>query len=220
MCIFRKKTAPDPGVELWGMHLRNRVGLRPAGGRFLPKHVPARLGFLTLEAPSENILSWIPLLPQYREKTILAVNIRTDIAHAFSLLYDFADLLIIDPDSDQGINSPDISDITQLLDEITGLRLCYERYTPILLRLSHAVTPEEVAPLLASSRIMGIDGIVAPGTAKVRQIQEESQGRVPVVGAATSVEEAREMLQAGALLTETTVRGPIQLAKILQSCQP
>lgn len=217
MCIFRRKKQ-FPGVELWGLHLRNRVGLRPAGRRFLPKHVSDKLGFLTLDAPADNLLAWAPGLAAYREKSILAVNLRTDIAHAFSLLYDFADILIIDPDSDQGINSPDISDITELLDEITGQRLCYEYYTPVLLRLSHAITPEEAVPLLATCRMMGVDGIVAPGLAKVQQILAESQGRVPVVGAATSPEQALEMLQAGAVLTEITAIGPLQLAQLIKNC--
>lgn len=217
MCIIRRKKQ-IPGVELWGLHLRNRVGLRPAERRFLPKHVPNKLGFLTLETPPENLLSWAPLLAAYRQKTLLAVNLRTDIAHAFSLLYDFADILILDPDSDQGINSADISDITQLLDEVTSQRLCYENYTPILLRLSHAVTPEEVTPLLNTCRMMGVDGIVAPGLAKMRLIQAGSQGRMPVVGSAASAEEALEMLRQGALLTEVSGLGPVQLAQVLKNC--
>lgn len=217
MCIFRRKKQ-IPGVELWGLHLRNRVGLRPANRRFLPRHVPDKLGFLTLEAPAGDLLTWAPSLAAYREKTLLAVNLRTDIAHAFSLLYDFADILIIDPDSDQGINSPDISDTTELLDEVTSQRLCYESYTPVLLRLSHAVAPEEIASLLSSCRIMGVDGIVAPGLANVQRILEESQGRVPVIGAASSAEDAREMLREGALLTETSAISPLQLAQLIKSC--
>lgn len=217
MCIFRRKKQ-IPGVELWGLQLRNRVGLRPAERRFLPRHVPDELGFLTLDAPATDLLAWAPGLPAYRDKTLLAVNLRSDIAHAFSLLYDFADILIIDPDSDQGINSPDISDITELLDEITSQRLCYESYTPVLLRLSHAVTPEEIAPLLATCRMMGLDGIVATSLSQVQQILADSQGRVPVVGAATSTEQAQEMLRAGAILTEIPLISPFQLAQLIKNC--
>ena len=42
---------------------------------------------------------------------------KSDIVRTFSLVYDFADLIIIDPDSDNGIDSPDLSDTVALMDE-------------------------------------------------------------------------------------------------------
>ena len=110
---------------------------------------------------------------------------------------------------------PDISDTTELLDEIVNLRLCYERYNPIFLRLSHADTPEEIPQLVSCARLSGLDGLVAPTPQKVRMSLEECQGRMPVIGVAQTPEEAMEELLAGASLIETSMR-PLALARLLK----
>ena len=162
------------------------------------------------------MLDWIVSLQEYRRNTVLAVNVSADLARTFSLVYDFTDFIIIDPDADNGIDSPDISDTSVLLDEVVNLRLCYENYTPIVLRLSHGHTADEISSLLEHCRLSGIDGIVAPGVNKVRMIVEKTQGRYPVIGAADTVEEALECFQAGALLVETTLK-PCAFTKLLHS---
>lgn len=154
-------------------------------------------------------------LQDFRKDTLLAVNLNADIIRCFSLVYDFADFIIIDPDTDNGISSPDISDTTELLDEIVNLRLCYERYNPIFLRLSHADTPEEIPQLVSCARLSGLDGLVAPTPQKVRMSLEECQGRMPVIGVAQTPEEAMEELLAGASLIETSMR-PLALARLLK----
>jgi hypothetical protein len=170
---------------------------------------------VTLSPPSEDVLNWILGLQEYRKKTILAVNVSSDLTRSFSLVYDFCDLIIIDPDGDHGIDSPDISDTSVLLDEIVSLRLCYEHYTPIALRLSHGHTPDEIHALLGHCRLSGIDAVVVPAK-KVGMVLEETQHRYPVIGAADSIEEAMECLQAGACLVETTLR-PLAVTKLLKA---
>ncbi len=204
---FRKKKALD--TQCIGLELKNPIGIRDLS-------LGSRAGFITLSQPEGPILDWILKIQVYRSKTVLAVNVSSDLAKTFSLVYDFSDLIIIDPDGDRGIDSPDISDTSVLLDEIVSLRLCYERYTPIAFRLSHGHTPDEIEELVNHCRLSGIDAIIAPGAKKVAHIIEMTQGRIPVIGEAGSQEEALECLNAGACLVETTL-GPIGLNKLIKT---
>lgn len=200
-----------------GIDFKNPAGLRQSPTiRQLRDCRTFGAGFVTLTPPSEDVLNWVLALQEYRKKTVLAVNISSDLSRNFSLVYDFSDLIIIDPDVDNGIDSPDISDTSVLLDEIVNLRLCYEHYTPIALRLSHGHTPDEIRALLDHCRLSGIDAIVAPGARKVQMVIEETQGRVPVIGAADNAEDAVACMGAGASLVETTL-GPFAFQKFLKT---
>ena len=224
MALFSKKNARRSlSKEVSLLHFRLPAGLRasaenpvlPSKRRFLP-------GFLTLTPPENRVLEWSTSLAAYRDKCVLAINLSRDIVRQFSLVYDFADFIIIDPDADNGIVSPDLSDITSLLDELISLRLCYEHFTPIYLRLAEGLTPEEIRALLSACRLSGIDGVVAPGVRKVHFCAEETQGRYPIIGSgAQSPEEALEQLRSGAALVETQLR-PIpfvRLVKLLENQQ-
>lgn len=212
---FASRNKKMPDIELVGLKFSNPVGVIETFD--LSKkwyRIRCKAGFRVLTPPKDNVLEWITNLQDFRKDTLLAVNLNVDIVRCFSLVYDFADFIIIDPDSDNGISSPDIADTAELLDEIVNLRLCYERYTPIFLRLSHAHTPDEIPPLLSCARLSGLDGIVAPTPQKVQLTLAECQGRLPVIGVAQTPEEGMEELQSGASLLETSL-GPLGLAKLL-----
>ena len=209
-----KKKALDTDVV--GLSFKYPVGVRQSPSVRQPRDCrTSGAGFVTLTPPENDVLNWILGLQEYRRKTVLAVNVSSDIARSFSLVYDFTDLIIIDPDVDRGIDSTDISDTTVLLDEVVSLRLCYEHYTPIALRISHGHTPDEIHTLRDHCRLSGIDAVVVPAK-KVGMVLEETQHRYPVIGAADSPEEALECLQAGASLVETTLR-PFALSKLLKT---
>lgn len=205
---FRKKDKASLSREVAGLKFANPLGIDYPCQRL-------NTGFIALTPDSDNMLDWIAKVEDYRKGTVLGVNLQTDILRSFALVYDFANFIIIDPDSDNGIGSPDISDIAQLLDEIVNLRFCYEGYTPVFLRISKEDTPDEIHPLCACARLSGLDGIVAPDPLKVKLVMEECQGRVPVIGVANTEEEALAELSAGATLVLTTLR-PIPFAKLLK----
>lgn len=209
-----KKKALDTNVA--GIDFKNPLGVRQSPTiRQLRDCRTYGAGFITLTPPDDNVLNWVLDLQEYRKKTILAVNVSSDLARSFSLVYDFSDLIIIDPDGDRGIDSTDISDTIVLLDEVVSLRLCYEQYTPIALRLSHGHTPDEIQTLLSHCRLSGIDAVVVPAK-KVGMVLEETQHRYPVIGTAESIEDALECLQAGASLVETTLH-PYAFNKLLKT---
>ena len=123
----------------------------------------------------------------------------------FSLLYDFADYYVIDINRESGLSSlDDFSDWTDLLDELLSLRLYYERYKPILLRISPGHTEEDMMRILDFCLQSGFDGVVAPGISKVRFCAGYTKGRLPIIGsgAVSTTEEALGLLQAGATLVE------------------
>lgn len=206
-------------LEVAGVNFANPVGLTQGaeGLKKCPLWAP-KAGFIVATPPKDNLIEWVTKLQDFTQQAVIAVNLRTDIVRSFSLLYDFAHFIIIDPDSDNGIRSADISDITELIDEIVSLRLCYERYTPIFLRLSHAETPDELHPLCSYARLSGLDGLVAPDPERVRLTLEECQHRVPVMGVAQDAEEALQELQDGASLVQTELSS-LALRKLLKTLE-
>lgn len=180
-----------------------------------------RAGFLTLTPPQEDVLNWIKSLrSEQPENSLLAVNIHTDIIRTFSLVYDFADFIIIDPDSNVGIDAVDISDTHDLLDELVSLRLCYERYTPVFLRLGQGTSPDELRSLLGACQLDGLDGVVVPNLASLAQVREITLGRVPVICPVKSIPEGLQALENGAGLLELpSSKGLNKLLSILEDKQ-
>ena len=205
-------------LEVAGLNFANPVGLLqgPEGLKKCPLWAP-KAGFTIAIPPKDHLIEWSIQLPKITDG-VLAINLSSDIVRSFSLLYDFAHLIILDPDADNGIRSADISDITELIDEIVSLRLCYERYTPVFLRLSHAETPDDIRPLCSYARLAGLDGLVAPDAEKVRLTLAECQYRVPVIGVAENAETALQELQDGASLVQTQL-GPLALRKLLKTLE-
>lgn len=178
----------------------------------------ANASFIVTTPPKDNVIDWISSIKSKYPGQIVALDISEDIQRNFSLSYDFAGFLIINPDHAGGINAMDISDIVNMLDSLLSLRLCYEKYTPVYLRISKAVTPEELKTLISYCRLSGIDGIVAQGLHNVQYIKELSQGRMPVIGATSDAQEAITMLSEGASLVELSASS-IVLKKTLKTLE-
>lgn len=216
--LFRK----DSGLlvrEVAGISFRNPLGVfYSEAGRHFASAKRTNAAFITLSPPSGGILKWIGQLQDYRSKCVLAVNLSADIQRSFSLVYDFADLIVLAPDSDNGIDATDIADTQHLIDEVVSLRLCYERYTPIFLRLSHGLTEEELRSLLSSCQMSGVDGAFVPGKRMLSLAKEITLGRFPLVGVAVTQEEALGMIQEGYPLVETKLK-PVAACKLLKTIE-
>ena len=207
--------------EVSGLRFINPVGLyRRADTLRIRPLTNLGMGFLTLNPDPGNILSWIQHLAEHRhiQDTLLGINLKKNIERSFSLVYDFADFIIIDTNSNGGIDSLDLPDIPVLLDELLNLRLCYEQYTPIFFRMPIGLTPEEMQSILSYCLLSGINGIVTSGIGNVRQVLEYTKSRIPVIGCTTTPEEAALMLLEGASLVEMEVRPPVAL-KLLKNLE-
>lgn len=206
MLFFNKKLDNVPKTEFSGVTLEN-----PLGAYELTRPVP---GFLTLTPPQDQILEWISKLQSKRKETVLAVNLKRDIPRTFALLYDFVDFLVIDTAWDDG--TPEIPDITALLDELLSLRLCYDHYTRVLVRITDGLTiEEEIEPLLNYCRISGIDGVIIHGIKRFEFVENTTQGRLPAILSTDSPQEALDFCSRG-IPVETRL-GHIQRLKILKS---
>jgi len=217
MLFFRKKYSSALNLEISGLLLEHPVGLLYNGKKL--KIQRPRPSFLTLYPPQgEEILPWIVgLRAQYKEM-LLAVNINTDIVRSFSLVYDFADLIIVDPAAPGGNGTPDVSDITDLMDELLSLRLCYERYTPIFVRIPAGLEPAEIHPLLDYCRLSGIDGIVVPGVQKLLQARAYTQERLPMIASVESFDDALQ-LASDRIPVETRLFSPLLRQKLLKTLE-
>ena len=137
-------------------------------------------------------------------------KIKKDFSTAFSLMYDFADVFVINTSHQHlsgGASSlDDISFLSEILDELLSLRLLNDKYKPILIQIPSFLEPESLDRILDYALISGIDGIVAQGAPAVRHIVEYTTGRLPVIARDENVtpEKAVELLAAGAELIELT----------------
>ena len=214
---FRREH-PALARDVFGIHFSHPIGIAPVLEQqvdlldFCDSIGFSFTGFIPGETPVQTIAERL----QNRNTPIVAsVELRAEgeseesakqaLIRQFSLLYDFADYFVIDINRESGLSSlDDFSDWTALLDELLSLRLYYEKYKPILLRISPGHTEDQIRRILDFTLQSGFDGVIAPGIAKVRFCSEYTQNRIPVIGsgAVSTTEEALGLLQAGASLIE------------------
>jgi len=223
--LFYRREHPALGRELFGIRFRHPVGLAPVLERqadLLDECDSIGFSFTGLIPGDMPLLALTQRLQARKTPIVVAVELRAEgvsgelsqqeILRQFALLYDFADFFVVDVNRESGLSSlDDFSDWTALLDELLSLRLCYERYKPIVLRLSPTHTAEQMTRILDFIRLSGFDGIIAPGAEKVRFCTAYTKGRLPVIGsgAISTPEEALALLQEGASLIEVAqgIRG-------------
>ncbi|MBR6864652.1 MAG: hypothetical protein IKM75_07310 [Bacteroidales bacterium] len=218
-CRLRfRREHPALERDVFGIHFRHPVGLAPVLERqvdlldecdgigfsftgVIPGETPVQTVAERLQARTTPIVVSVELRAEGDEEE----KAQRSLIRQYSLLYDFTDYFVIDINRESGLSSlDDLSDWTPLLDEVLNLRLCYEKYRPILLRISPGHSEEQMARILDYCLISGLDGVVAPGISKVRFCAEYTKNRLPIIGsgAVTTTEEAIALLQAGASLIE------------------
>ncbi|NMB37136.1 MAG: quinone-dependent dihydroorotate dehydrogenase [Bacteroidales bacterium] len=95
-----------------------------------------------------------------------------DYERAFTLMYDFSDLTVLN------ISCPNVKDLTELqdiemlaniIDKIVTIRRFNDEYHPILLKLSPDIPLEQIDEIIDLVQTTGIDGIVATNTTRNRE---------------------------------------------------
>ena len=105
-----------------------------------------------------------PGLESHKDEEIIR-----DYQMVFSLLYDFADLFVVNvssPNADGIIQVQDSADLADIIDPLLETRLCYGLYKPILIKISHDIPLEQLDDMLDYCMLSGVDGIVAGGSAR------------------------------------------------------
>ena len=199
-----------------------------------------------VEARNRGVRYAIDRIQARRPDCILSANITYDVTSrkddeisndyqkAFSLLYDFVDMFTISvsrPNADGLLEVQDRNSLADIIDPLLELRLCYEQYKPIVIKISPDTPLEQLDEMIDYCMLSGVDGVVAGDTSRhleslnkpsvkagylsgsplfernlavVKHIHEHTKGRFPIIGCGgiTSPERAAEMLAAGASLVQ------------------
>lgn len=119
-----------------------------------------------------------------RSDCILAVNIIPDSTSkkdeevirdyqtVFSLMYDFADMFTVNismPNESGILTIQDETSLADIVDPLLDLRLCYDTYKPLLIKVSPDIPYERLDRILDYCMLSGVDGIIAGGPTRKRE---------------------------------------------------
>jgi len=165
-----------------------------------------------------------------------------DIDRAYTLIYDFSDIVVIN------MLDTDMCYLAQIIDRVTTIRRFNDEHHPILFKLPPDMSTEQIDLAVHTALSYGIDGLVVSGStyntssvetaiphgelsgapvfehslATLKYVHEKSQGLIPIVisGGIMTPEQAQIMLDNGASLIEVhtalAYEGPSIIKKILK----
>ncbi len=94
-----------------------------------------------------------------------------DYETSFALLYDFVDMFVVNISCPNVVGLTalqDISFLSEIVDKLLNLRMYYDNYRPILLKVSPDLSHSQLDEIIDYSLRSGIDGIVAGNTTRSR----------------------------------------------------
>lgn len=124
-----------------------------------------------------------------------------NIETTFAMLYDFVDFIVLCPDADKEMSTIDES-FTDIADNVLSLRLFYEQYKPLFLRIPTGISISQIEDLLLYCLSSGIDGVVVDKQL-VAFVKEKSESRLTImatVDSQTDTASVNEILADGASL--------------------
>ena len=180
---------------------------------------------------NRGVIEAIKNLKSIHSKTIIAANIACNnntpeeymgpqLEKSVALLYDFADMFVINAAVSDGAKRSPLEDpdtLAEVMDVVLDMRMTMSGMKPVLIRLLPDIPKDQLDLILDYSMRSGVDGIVAGdvntrhGGSKfdkniefIRYIRDHTGGRLEIIGCGGIMkpEEAHEMLQAGASLIE------------------
>ncbi|MBE6230748.1 MAG: quinone-dependent dihydroorotate dehydrogenase [Bacteroidales bacterium] len=132
---------------------------------------------------NKGVRNAVEHLKSERPEIIVAANISKntssineeaarDYETSFALLYDFVDMFVVNVSCPNvvGLTSlQDISFLSEIVDRLLDLRMYYDIYKPVLLKLSPDLSHQHLDEIIDYSLRSGIDGIVAGNTTRSRE---------------------------------------------------
>ena len=145
---------------------------------------------------NKGVRNAVEHLKKNRPEVIVAANISKnttsinedaakDYESAFALLYDFVDMFVVNVSCPNvvGLTSlQDISFLSEIVDKLLNLRMYYDEYRPILLKVSPDLSKEQLDDIMDYCLRSGIDGIVAGNTTRSRDGLTISQDKIDKIG--------------------------------------
>ena len=132
---------------------------------------------------NKGVKNAVEHLKKVRPEVIVAANISKnttsinedaakDYETAFALLYDFVDMFVVNVSCPNVVGLTalqDISFLSDIVDRLLDLRMYYDEYRPILLKVSPDLSHEQLDEIIEYCLRSGIDGIVAGNTTRSRE---------------------------------------------------
>ncbi len=151
----------------------NRFGINNKGVRNAVEH-------LKNERPNVIVAANIS-----KNTTSINEDAAKDYESAFALLYDFVDMFVVNVSCPNvvGLTSlQDISFLSEIVDKLLDLRMYYDEYRPILLKVSPDLAKEQLDDIIDYCLRSGIDGLVAGNTTRSRDGLTISQEKIEKIG--------------------------------------
>ncbi len=108
-----------------------------------------------------------------------------DYESAFALLYDFVDMFVLNvscPNVEGLANLQDVSFLSDIVDQLISLRMYFDEYRPILIKVSPDISRDQLDEILDFCMLSGIDGIVAGNTTHGRDGLTTPKSRLDEIG--------------------------------------
>ena len=132
---------------------------------------------------NKGVKNAVEHLKKVRPQVIVAANISKnttsinedaakDYETSFALLYDFVDMFVVNVSCPNVVGLTalqDISFLSDIVDRLLDLRMYYDEYRPILLKVSPDLSHEQLDEIVEYCLRSGIDGIVAGNTTRSRE---------------------------------------------------
>lgn len=112
-------------------------------------------------------------------------QVANDYATAFSILYDYVDMFVINiscPNVEGLTSLQEVSSLSDIMDNLLNMRTGFDTYKPILLKLSPDLAHTQIDDLIEYSLVSGIDGVVAGNTTRRRDGLTIPQEKIDEIG--------------------------------------
>ena len=103
----------------------------------------------------------------------------------FEYMYDYVDYFVLNvscPNVKDAASNQNLENITPIIDKLLALRIMYDDYRPILLKISPDVEREYLDDVINLVLISGLDGIIAANTTAKRENLKSSKTSVEKAG--------------------------------------
>lgn len=146
---------------------------------------------------NKGVKNAVEHLKKHRPEVIVAANISKntnsinedagkDYEKAFGLLYDFVDMFVVNVSCPNVVGLTalqDISFLSEIVDRLLDLRMYFDNYRPILLKVSPDLSHQQLDEIIDYCLRSGIDGIVAGNTTRSRDgITSISKEKIEGIG--------------------------------------
>ena len=146
---------------------------------------------------NKGVKNAVEHLKKNRPEVIVAANISKnttsinedaakDYEKAFGLLYDFVDMFVVNVSCPNVVGLTalqDISFLSEIVDKLLELRMYFDTYRPILLKVSPDLSHQQLDEIIEYCLRSGIDGLVAGNTTRSRDgLTSISKERIEEIG--------------------------------------